>query len=269
MMSSFDAPAGTIGNTFSRLSVRNSITTGRSSMSFALSMAGCTSSGDFDPDADASHRLGPHLVVGQVGRQVHLAVALLVEHLLPLAHHAEVRVVEDGDLDRDALRRRGHQLLRGHLEAAVAVDGPHHAVGAADLGADRGRHREAHRAEPAGVDPRVGMVELPVLAGPHLVLADARHDDRVVGSRVAQLLEHELRLERVARFATARTSAGTSPANPRSVDFHALPIGLRRRAAEILDGARRAPRSRAGSRRRSARRDDGPCRARRDRCRRG
>jgi hypothetical protein len=44
-----------------------------------------------------------HFVVGQVRRQVHLGVALLVEHLLPLAHHAEVGVVEDGDLDRDAL----------------------------------------------------------------------------------------------------------------------------------------------------------------------
>ncbi len=70
--------------------------------------------------------------------------------------------------------RRGDQLLRGHLEAAVAVDRPHHAVGPADLGADRGRHREAHRAEAARVHPRVGVVELPVLAGPHLVLADAR-----------------------------------------------------------------------------------------------
>jgi hypothetical protein len=38
-------PAGTIGYTFSRLSVRKSMTTGRSSMAFALSMVGCTSSG--------------------------------------------------------------------------------------------------------------------------------------------------------------------------------------------------------------------------------
>ena len=119
--------------------------------------------GRLDPHADAAHRLGPHLVVGQVGRQVHLGVALLVEHLLPLADHAEVGVVEDRDLDRDALGRRGHELLRGHLEAAVAVDGPHHAVGPADLGADRRRHREAHRAEAARVHPRVRVVELPVL----------------------------------------------------------------------------------------------------------
>jgi hypothetical protein len=45
-MSSFDWPAGTIGKTFSLASTRNSTTTGRSSISLALSMAGCTSSGD-------------------------------------------------------------------------------------------------------------------------------------------------------------------------------------------------------------------------------
>ena len=86
--------------------MRNSTTTGRSSISFAFSMAGCDLLGRLDPDADAAHRLGPLHVVGQVGRQVHLGVALVVEHLLPLADHAEVGVVEDGDLDRDALGRR-------------------------------------------------------------------------------------------------------------------------------------------------------------------
>ena len=83
----------------------------------------------------------------------------------------------------------GDQLLGGHLEAAVAVDGPHHAVGPADLGPDGGGHGEAHRAEAARVHPRVGVVEAPVLRRPHLVLADAGHDDRVVGRGVAQLLE--------------------------------------------------------------------------------
>ena len=44
-MASLEAPAGTIGNTFSKASVRKSITTGRSSMPLAFSMAGATSSG--------------------------------------------------------------------------------------------------------------------------------------------------------------------------------------------------------------------------------
>ena len=88
MMSSFDAPAGTIGYTFSRQSVRKSITTGRSSISFAFSIVGDDVVGGVDAHADATHRLRPLHVVGQVGRQVHLAVALLVEELLPLPHHA-------------------------------------------------------------------------------------------------------------------------------------------------------------------------------------
>ena len=45
-MSSFDLPEGTIGKTFSEASVRNSMTTGRSSIALALSIAGRISSGD-------------------------------------------------------------------------------------------------------------------------------------------------------------------------------------------------------------------------------
>ena len=46
MMSSLEAPAATIGKTFSKASVRKSMTTGRSSTELALSMAVATSSGD-------------------------------------------------------------------------------------------------------------------------------------------------------------------------------------------------------------------------------
>src|SRR6478752_48151 len=74
-----------------------------------------------DAERDAPHRLGPLHVVGQDGREVHLAVALLVEELLPLPHHAEVRVVEDRDLHGNAFGARGHELLRGHLERTVTV----------------------------------------------------------------------------------------------------------------------------------------------------
>ncbi len=105
------------------------------------------------------------------------------------------------DLDRDALDAGGHQLLCRHLEAAVAIDGPHRAVGPADLGADRSRHAEAHRAETTGVDPGVRLVELPVLRRPHLVLADAADQDRALGGVVAQLLEAVLRLQRLAGLA--------------------------------------------------------------------
>ncbi len=94
--------------------------------------------------------------------------------------------------------RGGDQLLGRHLEAAVAVDGPDRLVGAADLGPDGGGDGEAHRAQAAGVHPGVGLLELPVLAGPHLVLADARGHDRALGGHVPQLLEDELGLEALA-----------------------------------------------------------------------
>ena len=171
--------------------------------------------GRLDADADAAHRLGPHHVVGRVRRQVHLAVALVVEHLLPLADHAEVAVVEQADLDRDPLDRRRHQLLGRHLEAAVAVDGPHRAVGPADLGADRRRDREAHRAEAAGVDPRVRLGELPVLRRPHLVLADAGGEDRALAARRRAASPGRTAASGRRPARSARRSAGTARATRR------------------------------------------------------
>ena len=136
------------------------------------------------------------------------------------------------DLDRDALGRRGDQLLRGHLEAAVAVDRPHGAIGPADLGADGRGHREPHRAEAAGVHPGVRLREAPVLRRPHLVLADAGHEDRALGGAVAQRLQAELGLERLARLGLLVRVAGTAPASPRcgSATPTCRPARRRRRA---------------------------------------
>src|SRR5699024_292218 len=87
------------------------------------------------------------------GVQVGVGVALVVEQRLPLPHHAQGGVVDDRDLDRDPLQGAGGQLLVGHLEAAVAVDRPHRGVRTAHLGAHRRRHRVAHRAQTAVVQP--------------------------------------------------------------------------------------------------------------------
>ena len=65
--------------------------------------------------------LGLAVTVVQVGGRI----VVVVEQRLPLAHHAEGRVVQDRDLDRRMLQERGRHLLAGHLEAAVAVDQPH------------------------------------------------------------------------------------------------------------------------------------------------
>ena len=68
--------------------------------------------------------------------------------------------------------RGGDEFLCGHLKTAVAIHGPHAAVGFADLGAYSSGYRKAHRAQPTRVDPGVGVVELPILAGVHLMLTN-------------------------------------------------------------------------------------------------
>src|ERR1019366_4086750 len=95
---------------------------------------------------DAAVGLSELDIVRNGRAQVDLGVPLLVEQLLPLAHHAEEAVVEDQDLDRRPLDRAGRQLLRGHLEAAVTVDRDDKLAGPADLRAHGGRDGEAHRA---------------------------------------------------------------------------------------------------------------------------
>ena len=61
---------------------------------------------------------------------------LVVDHVLPLAHHTQPLVVDDDDLDADLETVTGGQLVNGHVERAVAVDVDHLASRAADLGAD-------------------------------------------------------------------------------------------------------------------------------------
>src|SRR5215208_2912293 len=70
--------------------------------------------------------------------QVDLRVAAVPEQLLPLADHAQVAVVEDEHLHRDAVLGAGGQLLRVHLDRAVARHDDRRDVGARDGGAHAG-----------------------------------------------------------------------------------------------------------------------------------
>ena len=111
--------------------------------------------------------------------------------------------------------RAGGELLVGHLEAAVAVDGPDGRVRPADLGAHRGRHGVAHRAEAAGVEPGARLLVRDELRRPHLVLADAGDVERVRAGDLAEPLDDVLRRERpVVRL--ARSRAGRSRATGRA-----------------------------------------------------
>src|SRR6516164_6453684 len=51
-------------------------------------------------------------------------IVAFVEELLPLADHAEIPVVDDGDVDFDPLLDDGRQLGHRHLETAVTDDDP-------------------------------------------------------------------------------------------------------------------------------------------------
>src|SRR5580704_12899843 len=143
--------------------------------------------------------------------QVGLGVPPVVEQGLPLPDHTEVAVVDDGHLDRDALQRAGGQLLVGHLEAAVAIDRPHARLGTAHLGAHGRGHRESHGAQATGVDPGSRLLVGDELGGPHLMLADARHIDRLRTGDLPDPLDHVLRRERAVGRLLVAERVGAAP----------------------------------------------------------
>src|SRR5215207_5189798 len=161
--------------------------------------------------ADAAVRLGELEEVGDASRtdllrpgvEVGVGVTAFVQQRLPLAHHPERGVVDDRDLDRDALDRAGRELLVGHLEATVAVDRPHHGVREADLRTHRRRQRVAHRACATGVEPLARTLEVDVVRSPHLVLADARRVGRLRPGDRADPLDDGLRGEPLVRLVVA------------------------------------------------------------------
>ena len=89
----------------------------------------------------------------------------------------------------------GGEFLHGHDQRAVAGQADDVLVGLCDLRAERGRQPEAHRAEPAGVDPLARAREAVVLGCPHLVLADVGRDDRLAVGGLVHRLDHVLRLD--------------------------------------------------------------------------
>src|SRR5215471_1550270 len=164
--------------------------------------------GQLDEVRDAGARRLARLVRGV---QVGVGVPLVVEQRLPLPDHAEAAVVDDRDLDRDALQGAGGQLLVGHLEAPVAVDGPHRGLWPTHLGAHRGGHGEAHRAQAARVDPGAGVLVVDELGRPHLVLADAGHVHRLRPGDLADPPDHVLRRERAVVRLVVAQRVGAAP----------------------------------------------------------
>src|SRR5712692_5391377 len=67
-----------------------------------------------DAPARNSIGIGEFDEVGRA-RQVHFDVVLVVKELLPLPDHAQILIVEQGDLDRQIELADDRQLLTGHL----------------------------------------------------------------------------------------------------------------------------------------------------------
>ena len=122
-------------------------------------------------------------------------VVALVEKLLPLAHHAQVAVVDDGDVDLDAFLHDGGQLGCGHLEAAVAGDDPDFLIRAGEFCADGCGQCESHGAQAAGGDERARMLVVVVLRLPHLVLAHVGDHDGVAAGDAPDVVDDVRRVE--------------------------------------------------------------------------
>ena len=103
-------PPGTIGNTFSVSSVMKSMNT-RRSLSLMASLQGAFDvTRLLDLHADVAIGLGEF---DEIGQRIHVAlgIAVAVEELLPLPHHAERAVVQVDDLHRDVIPLAGGKLL--------------------------------------------------------------------------------------------------------------------------------------------------------------
>src|SRR5262249_1151323 len=104
-------------------------------------------------------------------------IALVVEEFLPLPNHAEIAVINDGDLDVDFFLNDGGKLTHGHLEAAIAHNDPNLGIRLGEFRADSSGESEAHGAKAAGSNQRTRLIVVVILRLPHLMLADVGHDD--------------------------------------------------------------------------------------------
>ena len=99
-------------------------------------------------------------------------LAVVEEHVLPLAHIAKVVVVHKYNLNRSLLFHNGAKLLYAHLETAVAGKEAYGAVGRTERCANGSWQSEAHCAESTTRYDAKLALELEVAAREHLVLTN-------------------------------------------------------------------------------------------------
>ena len=108
---------------------------------------------------------------------------------MPLAHHAEHRVVHNEHDDGQVVGLHGDKLVEVHVEAAVAREEENALVGMRHLRADSRAHAEAHGAHAAGGEQGLFALDLSKLRDPHLVLAYVGGDDVAVGFELVDRLD--------------------------------------------------------------------------------
>src|SRR6266849_1806602 len=137
---------------------------------------------------------------GEVGvEQGRCLVVLLVEEFLPLANHAEISVVDDGDVNFQVLLDDRRQLSHRHLESAVAADYPDLRLGKRDFCANRRRKREAHRAQAPGSDEGARALVFVILRFPHLMLAHVGNHNRVSFAGFVPQIVDDMRRVKMSR----------------------------------------------------------------------
>ena len=122
-------------------------------------------------------------------RTVAFRIATAVQQFLPLTHHSHVLVVQDEHLHRQPVLRQRAHLLDVHQHGCLAGDVDHQRLGMCHLHAHRRRQAVAHRAETTTGHPMVRLLEVEMLRGPHLMLADLGGDEDLLANRPRQFIE--------------------------------------------------------------------------------
>ncbi|MPM61341.1 hypothetical protein SDC9_108199 [bioreactor metagenome] len=102
--------------------------------------------------------------------QVGLRKALIINEVLPLAHHAQGLIIKQHDDNRHVVMLHRGQLVAVHAEAAVSGAQHYRSVGTAHLCPDGRPQAEAHGAEAARGNELTRSAEVIILGRPHLVL---------------------------------------------------------------------------------------------------
>src|SRR5258706_4214127 len=93
-----------------------------------------------------------------------------MEELLPLAHHAQVAIVHNGNFKHQALLLYSSEFLDVHLNAAITGYYPHRCIGYAHLDTHSSRESKTHRTETARGNMAIEAGARVVACRPHLVL---------------------------------------------------------------------------------------------------